>query len=253
VSFTFHRSAQRLGVTVLVAGLITTMTGCGSARGDGEVMVFAAASLTDVFTQIAADLEAEGGPRVTVSFAGSSTLSAQIIEGAPADVFASASLVQMEEVMRARPEAGAPVVFATNGLVIVVERGNPLGIRDVTDLADDDVTVAVADAQVPVGAYSAAMLAAAGVALEPVTLEFDVRGVLTKVELGEVDAGVVYATDASSSDGVDSIAVPDEFDQQAEYPIVALSDDDADAKAFISYVLSDAGRVRLDEFGFGAP
>lgn len=238
---------------VVVAGialLTATLASCGLAQDDEAVTVFAAASLTDVFTQIAADFEATGGPQVALSFAGSSTLAAQIVEGAPADVFASANLVQMDAVTTERPTVEPPAVFATNRLVIVVERGNPLGIKEVSDLADNTVLVALADPQVPVGRYSEAMFAAAGVAVEPVTFESDVRAVLAKVELGEVDAGVVYATDATGNAEVEVVAVPDGINQRAEYPIVALTSGDAGAEAFIDFVLSDAGRTRLAEFGF---
>lgn len=233
--------------------MIAASCSTGSSNQADSVTVFAAASLTDVFTALAHDMRAAGGPEITLSFAGSSTLATQLIEGAPADVFASANNEQMDRVIDVVATADAPTVFARNELVIVVEEGNPLGITDVAELARADVVLALADPAVPAGAYAAAMFAAAGITVEPATLESDVRSVLTKVELGEVDAGIVYATDAASSDRVDAIEVPDEIDQVAEYPVVALAAGDPDAISFIEYLMSEAGRERLIEFGFAVP
>jgi len=166
-----------------------------TSEPSGEVVVFAAASLTDALEAIAADLEAATpGLDVVFSFAGSQQLAAQIAEGAPADVFASADETQMDVVADAGLVAGEPRTFARNSLAIAVEPGNPLGIRGLADLARADVTLVLADEDVPAGRYAAAALEAAGVTVAPASLEVDVRAVLSKVALGEADAAPVTIT-----------------------------------------------------------
>lgn len=222
------------------------LAACGQPSDD-DVVVFAAASLTDAFGEIADAYTAETGDEVVVSFAGSSDLASQIGEGAPADVFASADLTNMADV---DPD-GSARVFATNGAEIVVEPGNPHAISTLADLADPDLLVVVCAEQVPCGAYTTEVLDRAGVDLTPVSFESNVKAVLTKVVLGEADAGIVYATDvAAADDTVDGVPIADEFDVEATYPIVAL---DAAGDAFVDFVLDDRAQQILREHGFGAP
>lgn len=226
----------------------------GSGEVTGELVVFAAASLTEAFTQIGRDFEAANpGVRVTFNFAGSSTLAQQINEGAPADVFASANPANMDVVTDAGAAAGDPVIFARNALVIVVAAGNPHGITGLADLADPDIKVALCAEQVPCGAASRTALDAAGVTLTPVTLEQDVRATLTKVTLGEVDAALVYQTDvAVAGDAAEAVEFPEALRAVNDYPIVALRDapNPSAAEAFVAHVLSDAGQAVLADAGF---
>lgn len=181
---------------------------------------------------------------------GSSTLVTQILEGAPADVFASADEANMD---KAGDAAVDPELFASNTLVIAVPAGNPKGIADLTDLAD--VTTVLCAAEVPCGAASAKLLDAAGVTIEAASLEQNVTAVLTKVETGEADAGLVYATDVIGRDDVEGVVPENADDVVNHYPIAALADapnPDA-AQAFVAFVLSDAGQAILAEFGFGKP
>lgn len=228
-----------------LVGLVAAVA-CG-APSDDDVVVFAAASLTDAFEEIVEAYTAETGDPVVVSFAGSSDLAAQIGEGAPADVFASADVANMAEV----DTAGSARIFATNRAAIVVEPGNPHAVSTLDDLTDPDLLVVVCAEQVPCGAYTSTVLDRAGVDLAPVSFESNVRAVLTKVVLGEADAGIVYATDVAAANGaVDGLAIDDEFDVEATYPIVALDDDGAE---FVEFVLGDRAQQILRDHGFGAP
>lgn len=260
-----HRSLRR-STAVGIAALALALAGCANAAPsatapsstdaaadtlDGEVSVYAAASLAGAFDEIATAFTAEH-PDVTVVpvYDGSSTLVTQILEGAPADVFASADEANMD---KAGDAAVDPELFASNTLVIAVPAGNPKGIADLADLAD--VTTVLCAAEVPCGAASAKLLDAAGVSIEAASLEQNVTAVLTKVETGEADAGLVYATDVIGRDDVEGV-VPDNADDVVNhYPIAALADapnPDA-AQAFVAFVLSDAGQAILAEFGFGKP
>ncbi|CAN5871039.1 molybdate ABC transporter substrate-binding protein [soil metagenome] len=252
------RTGRRLLCVALLA-----LSACSPATADptasdnalnGEVTVFAAASLTDAFTEIGQTFEAaHPGATVTFNFAGSQQLSTQIVEGAPADVFASADQRQMDSVVDAGLTAGAPAAFAGNRLEIAVEPGNPTGIATLADLARDDVTVVLAADEVPAGRYAREALDAAGVTAAPVSLETDVRGVLTKVSLGEADAGIVYASDiAAVGDRVDGVEIPDEHNVTAAYPIAALrsAPRSAAGQAFVAMVRSEVGQETLGRHGF---
>ncbi|MFK0402439.1 molybdate ABC transporter substrate-binding protein [Microbacterium sp. NPDC090225] len=260
-----HRSLRRATV-VGIAALALALAGCASAAPsapatsstdaaadtlDGELSVYAAASLAGAFDEIAAAFTAEH-PDVTVVpvYDGSSTLVTQIGEGAPADVFASADEANMD---KAGDAAVDPELFASNTLVIAVPAGNPKGIADLADLAG--VTTVLCAAEVPCGAASAKLLDAAGVSIEAASLEQNVTAVLTKVETGEADAGLVYATDVIGRDDVEAVVPENADDVVNHYPIAALEDapnPDA-AQAFVDFVLSDAGQAILAEFGFGKP
>ncbi|MEU1591199.1 molybdate ABC transporter substrate-binding protein [Micromonospora sp. NPDC005710] len=251
---------------LVAAGLAVSGCGAGDDRaagsnGDGRVTgtvtVFAAASLTESFTRIGKDFEAANpGSRVTVSFAGSSALATQITQGAPADVFASAAPANMTTVVEAGAADGTPTVFARNQLVIAVPRGNPEAVASLADLTRPGLKVALCAGQVPCGAAARTALDAAGVALTPVTLERDVKGVLAKVKLGEVDAALVYRTDtrAASAD-VTGVEFPESARAVNDYPIVALTEapNPNGAQAFVAYVRSAPAQAVLAEAGFQAP
>lgn len=230
--------------------------GDGAGRVDG-VTVFAAASLTEAFRDLAADFERRHpGRPVTLNLAGSQVLAGQILQGAPADVFASADSVQMRRVARAGLVEGSPRVFALNELVIAVAEGNPLEIRGPADLARDGVLSVLAAPEVPAGRYARRALDAAGVEPRPASLETDVKQVLAKVALGEADAGVVYSTDVRSAGGrVEAVPLAGGGDAAARYVVARLPDaphPDA-ARAFVDFLLSRGGRDVLAAHGFGAP
>ncbi len=221
------------------------LAGCGGSS-DGRLEVFAASSLRDVLPQV------DDAPRYT--FAGSDELAAQIRDGAGADLFLSAS----ERVARELREAGAveePVVFASNRLVVAVPSENPAGIDSLDDLERPGVTLVVAGEGVPVGDYARELFAAAGLedALENVvSFEQDVKGVLGKVALGEVDAGIVYATDvAAAGDDVRSVAVPDELQPDVGYYAAVVVEGDTEAAAsYLDRLLGDDGARALRAAGF---
>ncbi len=227
---------------------------------DGDLTVFAAASLTDAFTAIGEAFESEHPDvDVTFNFAASSDLVTQIIEGAPADVFASADQNNMTRLIEAglvdaERNDGDPATFATNSLAIIVEPGNPQGIASVEDLADPDLIVVTTDPEVPIGAYTQEVFDAAGVDVTPDSYEENVRGIVTKVVEGEADAGLVYVTDViAAGDGAEGVEIPADINVVAEYPIAAVADapnPDA-AAAFNEFVLSDDGQSILAEYGFG--
>ncbi|WP_433650568.1 molybdate ABC transporter substrate-binding protein [Micromonospora zamorensis] len=231
--------------------------GAADGRGTGAVTVFAAASLTESFRRIGKDFEAANpGSTVTLNVAGSSALANQINQGAPADVFASAAPANMAAVTEAGNADGTPTTFARNQLVIAVPRGNPGGVTGLADLSRPGVKVAVCANQVPCGAAARTALDTAGVALTPVTLEQDVKGALAKVKLGEVDAALVYRTDArAASADVTGVEFPESARAVNDYPIVALKEapNPAGARAFVAYVRSAPAQAVLAEAGFQAP
>ncbi|TDW30542.1 molybdate ABC transporter substrate-binding protein [Cryobacterium psychrophilum] len=250
---------------VLAATLIVALAGCAStpvARPSGtndlhgSVIVFAAASLTAPFTLMKAAFEAEHpGTTITLNFAGSSDLVTQIIEGAPADVFASADTRNMARLTEVSL-ADAPVDFASNTLTIVVPPGNPGGIESFDDLARTGVSTVVCAPQVPCGAAAVAVEAATGVALTPVSEEFSVTDVLGKVSSRAADAGLVYVTDAlAAGSAVEGIAFPESAGIVNTYPIAALTDsrNPALAAAFAVWVASAPAQKILRVAGFGRP
>ena len=234
-----------------------TPSAAGSGSGlSGALTVYAAASLAAAFDELSTMFE-ERHPSVDVrpiAYDGSSTLATQLIEGAPADVFAAADERSMTRVVD-EGLAVDPRVFATNTLVLVVPAGNPAGIRGLDDLADPAATVVLCAAEVPCGAASATLLSNAGVEASVDSYEQNVTAVLTKVAAGEADAGLVYVTDASTTRAVDAIEVDAGEDVVNRYPIVALKDaaNPRAADAFVRFVLGDEGRRVLSDLGFGAP
>jgi molybdate transport system substrate-binding protein len=221
-----------------------------TSSGDVALTVYAAASLTDAFQEIAGDFElANPGVDVEFNFAGSSDLAAQINEGAPADVFASANQTQMDAVGDAVPD---PQLFASNTLTIAVPTDNPAGITGLGDLAKDGVRLVICAPDVPCGAATAALVQAQGVMLHPVSEEANVTDVLGKVASGEADAGIVYVTDIARADGVKGVALAGADDAVNLYPIGALkaSAHPAQAQAFVDFVLGDQGQAVLASYGF---
>ena len=245
-----RRTSAVLAGALACAGL----SGCANAGSSHELTVFAAASLTEPFTQIARGFEdSRPGVEVTVVHGGSSSLAAQIVAGAPADVFASADDAQMTAV--APLVAGEPAMFATNTLTVVVPAGNPAGVTSLADLADPAVVSVICAVQVPCGAGARTLASLEGVTLRPASEEGSVTDVLGKVETGQADAGVVYATDVQRARGVEEVVIEGADQVVAHYPIAALNDaaDASLANAFVAYVTSDAGQAVLASHGFGAP
>ncbi len=240
----------------VVAGVaaLLIMTSCGGTRRD-EIVISAAASLGDVFAAFEVEFE-EFNPDIDVvlNLGGSSTLREQILAGAPVDVFAPASLTVMDDVVAEGVVAGEVSVFATNELVIAVPAGNPGGVSGLADLGRPELLVGLCSAEVPCGALAAQVLDAAGVVAAPDTFEPDVRALRTKLALGELDVGLVYATDVLGDDSLRSI----EIEQQGlstRYPIAVISrsGDRASARRFVDFVLSSAAAARLKTAGFGTP
>lgn len=228
----------------------------GGAEVGGEVVVFAAASLTESFTELGARFEdVNPGVTVKVNFGASSALATQINEGAPADVFAAASPTTMALVT----ETGAasdPTTFARNTLEIAVPAGNRGGITGLADFAEEDKKIALCADQVPCGAAARKALDAADVTAAPDTLERDVKAVLTKVALGEVDAALVYRTDVlAAGDEVEGIEFPEAEQAVNDYPVAILAEapNAAGATAFVEFVRSEQGRAVLAEAGFDEP
>jgi molybdate transport system substrate-binding protein len=259
------RPARPLLAAVAVLGALAA---CGGSSGgaapaaddgdvgvEGTVTVFAAASLTDAFADVAAAFEDEHpGVTVELSFAGSPSLREQVLEGAPADVVATAD----EEVMADLVDEGAvgePVLFATSRLQLAVPAGNPAGVTGLDDLARDELLVGLCAEGVPCGELARRVLAAAGITPAPDTEEPDVRALLAKIEAGELDAGLVYTTDVRAASGaVEGIDVP-AGEATTRYPIATVADaphPDA-AAAFVAFVTSPAGRDVLADHGFGPP
>ncbi len=229
----------------------------GAGSGDRTTLtVFAAASLTTPFEELEKSFEADH-PDVDVrlSFGGSSDLVAQLAEGAEADVFASADTRNMDTLVDAGLAAGDPAEFATNTLTIAVPPGNPAGVEDLSDLADEDLEVVVCAPEVPCGSAALEVARAAGITLAPDSEEQSVTDVLGKIAAGEGDAGLVYVTDVTAAgDGVEGIDFPEAADVVNHYPIVAVEGaSQADlAQEWIALVLGE-GRAVLAEAGFGPP
>ena len=234
----------------------TTDAAAAETALEGDITVFAATSLTDAFTELGTSFESDN-PDVAVAFnfGASSALREQILAGAPADVFASANTSNMDEVVDGGA-ASDPQDFVTNLLEIAVPAGNEAGITGLDDFANPDLLIGLCAEEVPCGEFGRDALATAGVTPSIDTNEPDVRSLLTKVEAGDLDAGIVYVTDVmAAGDAVEGIDIPADDNVVATYPIAALTDaasrDVADA--FVEFVLSDEGRDILQSYGFDAP
>ena len=223
----------------------------------GNLTVLAAASLTDAFNKIGEQFKAKhAGADVKFSYAGSPTLVTQIQQGAPADVFASADQPNMQKVVDGGLNSGQPKVFARNKLQIVVQAGNPKQIKSLADLANPAVKVDVCAPGVPCGTYATAVFGKANVKVTPVSQEDNVKAVVTKVSLGEADAGIVYTTDVKAGGSkVEGVAIPDDQNVVANYPIVQLktASNQKAAEAFIAMVTGSQGQKTLAEYGFLSP
>jgi molybdate transport system substrate-binding protein len=248
---------------LVAAGAVLALSACGSGEAAPgapparELTVFAAASLTETFTGLGERFEA-ANPGVTVrfNFGGSSDLAQQIVNGAPADVFAAASDATMKTVTDAGATAAPPAVFATNVLQIATAPGNPKGIAAFADLARPDLKVVVCAPQVPCGATAEKIEKATGVALRPVSEELDVKSTLGKVTTGDADAGLVFVTDVTSAgDDVQGVSFPEARQAVTNYPIAVLADaPQADlAGRFQDLVTGEQGRAALEAVGFGTP
>ncbi len=233
--------------------LTLVLAACGGRSEPPVVNVFAASSLADAFTEIAAAYEAgHPGVEVRLNLAGSSALREQILEGAPADVFAAADESTMEALVDAGGVAGAPVVFAVNRLVIAVPAGNPAAVSGLADFADPDLLVGLCSAGVPCGDLARTVLARAGVSASIDTDEPNVRALAAKIADGELDAGLVYATDIPTGD-LAALPIPEQVDATTNYTIAALAGAADDAAPFVDYVRSAEGRGILARYGFGLP
>ena len=240
--------------TAIFLAVVTLLTGCDAGGDDrAEVLVFGAASLTTVFAEIGTAFE-EANPNIAIdlNFAGSSSLREQILAGAPADVFASANEDNMAHVVAGLAEPISPVVFARNDPVIAVPSGNPGNISGLGDLTDPDLLIGLCAVEVPCGEIAHTVLAKAGITPSIDTAEPNVRALLTKIEAGELDAGIVYRTDVVERSRADSIAIPEPFEVEAVYPIAALTDQAA-ASEFVGFVLSTDGQSILARHGFLGP
>lgn len=247
-----------------VAATALVLSACGASSGSGgstTLTVFAAASLTDTFEDLADRFsEVHDGVDVQLSFAGSSDLVTQIREGAPADVIATADERTMRSLVDGGQVAAEPQNFVSNTLVIAVPAGNPQDINSLESLADPLLDVVVCAPQVPCGSAAQTVEQSAGITITPVSEEPAVTDVLGKVANGQADAGLVYRTDASGADEVDAVEFPESDDAVNLYPIAPVADaGNADAEnaeaaqQFVDFVLSDEGRAVFDAAGFGAP
>jgi molybdate transport system substrate-binding protein len=248
---------------MLAALLLVTAVACGKSEPQasspktavtGHVTVFAAASLTAAFTDLGKQFESQNpGAKATLNFAASSALANQIVEGGQADVFASADEANMKKVAA---QTNAPKTFARNRLEIVVEKGNPKQIHGLADLAKSGLVVVLCAAHVPCGNFADQALAKANVTVKVASREDNVKAVLTKVQLGEADAGIVYVTDVKSGgDKIEGVEVPDAQNVIATYPIatVKAAKNAAGAQAFVDLVTSAAGSQTLQRYGFLPP
>ncbi|MCB5166742.1 molybdate ABC transporter substrate-binding protein [Streptomyces bambusae] len=263
---------RRAAAAVLTAALLVPLAACGdnssndsgsgSAEETGaaapkgaELTVLAASSLTDVFKTAGAAYEkAHPGTKIKFSFAGSQELAAQVKQGAPADALVTADTKTMDGLTA--DLGGTPVVIAKNRLVIATTKGNPHKVGALKDLADTKLKVVLAAPEVPVGRYSKKILDAQKVTVKPVSLEPNVRAVLSKVELGEADAGLVYKTDAAKAAGkVEAVVIPDAQNAVASYPAATLkqSENAAAAAAFVAWLSTPEAQQILRDAGFQQP
>jgi len=255
--------------TLLLAALFAVVSCGGSPQSQeptgsasavppsGTITIFAASSLTNAFDRLGDELtRLYPATRYTFNYGSSSTLATQIVNGAPADVFASADELNLQKVVDAALLQGSASIFATNRLQIAVAPGNPKRISSLADLARRDLVVVVAAPSVPAGKYALDALGKAGVALTPASQEIDVRAVLNKVALGEADAGIVYVTDVRSAAGrVAGVEIPEQHQVIARYPVGALKESRKGRLSllFVAFLLGPDGQRVLGDFGFTRP
>ena len=243
-------------VSLLAASCGGTAT-AASSKPTGTVVVFAAASLSGAFDKIGTQFEkANPGVSMKFNYAGSSSLATQIKQGAPADVFASADTQSMNTVTSGGGADGSPQTFAKNRMEIIVAPGNPKHITSVADLAKSGVQVVTCASAVPCGIYAQQIFKKAGITVKPVSEETSVSSVVTKVTLGQADAGIVYVTDVKANGSkTTGVAIPANENQITSYPIAEIkgAPNPTASAAFISYVLGGAGQQVLKSFGFMPP
>jgi molybdate transport system substrate-binding protein len=235
-------------------------TTSGTATGtplQGELLVSAAASLSGAFAELGSDFEAaHPGVEVQLNLGSSASLRQQVLEGAPADVFASADQSNMAQVVDAGETAGDPAIFARNRMEIAIPAGNPARITGLDDFANDELLIGLCAEQAPCGTYAREVLRNAGVTPSVDSNEPDALALLTKIEAGELDAGITYLTDVlSTGDDVEGLTIPEDVNVVAEYPIATLAgapNPDAAAR-FVAFVLSGRGQAILDGYGFSSP
>lgn len=247
---------RSLSVTISSISLLAVVAGCsGPAPERRDIVVSAAASLTDALAAIETGFEdAYPAMDVRLNLGASSALREQILEGAGVDVFASADVANMEALIEAG-EAESSQVFAANLLQIAVPAGNPAGITGLADFARDEFVIGLCVEGVPCGDFARQVLTTAGVAPAVDTNETDVRALIAKIQVGELDAGIAYVTDVLASEGVEGIDIAPESNVVAEYPIAVLNGapNSDGAKTFVGYVISADGQEILQRFGFGPP
>lgn len=241
-----------MGRAAAAAVALVALAGCGPpSDGPERATVLAASSLRPVFERAAAEL----GAQATFSFAGSSRLVAQVQDGTPADVVATADQESMASLQRAGLLARPPVPLAASRLAIAVEPGNPAAVRSLTDLSRPGLVVVLAAPAVPLGRYTAEALRRARVTVRPVSLEDDAAAAAARVERGEADAAVVYVNQVQGRPGLEAVAIPDPHNVRATYPIALLqaSPHPAAGRRFVELIRSAAGRRLLAEAGFDTP
>ncbi|MDQ3660692.1 MAG: molybdate ABC transporter substrate-binding protein [Actinomycetota bacterium] len=249
----------RVATIASVIALAVSLSACAGEAGDGNeqseasrVTVFAASSLSPAFEAMALELE-ESSPDTSVrfNFGSSSDLATQLEQGARADVYASADEANMTRLMDAGLVPGEPSVLVKNKLEIIVAAGNPEGIRSLEDLEDPDLVLSLCNKECPAGKYAAEVLDQAGVSVKPDSLETEVRAVVTRLQVGEADAGIVYASDVASAGGeVEGVQIPAADNVIATYPIAELREASTAAGEFVDFALSERGRALLEEHGF---
>jgi molybdate transport system substrate-binding protein len=250
------RTKTRVTLPLLLSAALL-LAPIARAAAAGELTVSAAASLSGALPEIAKAFEqAHPGVTVHANFAGSSTLVQQIREGAPVDVFLSADESNVQKLVDAGDVAGTPTVFARNRLAILVQPGNPKQIHGIADLARPGLVLSLCGPTVPAGRYAREIFAKAGVAVPETSQELDVKAVVSRVVLGEADAGVVYVTDVrAAGERVSGIDIPDGQNVVAQYPAAALkrASDPAQAAAFAGFLRAEAAQAILSRYGFLAP
>jgi molybdate transport system substrate-binding protein len=269
MSYALSPAGRRTALAVLTAALLVPLAACGNDDGTNDsakkaggsagapkadLTVLAASSLTDVFETAGAAYEKENpGTKVNFSFAGSQELAAQVKQGAPADALVTADTKTMDGL---RSDTGSPTVIAKNRLVIAVGEGNPKKIAELKDLSESELKVVLAASEVPVGRYSKQILDSQKIDVKPVSQEPNVRAVLSKVELGEADAGLVYKTDAATAPKkVDAVKIPDAENAIADYPAATLktSRHSEAAAAFVKWLSTPTAQKILRDAGFEKP
>ena len=251
--------ARRLLSMGSVIGLLCTLSACGRNESKVNIDVYAAASLSTAMTSMAEAFEnAEPNIRIVLNFAGSATLVEQIKQGAPADVVVFADDQQMADLVEnGNVNKDSVTTIATNSLTLVIEKGNPLNITSLSDLASPQIRTVLCDVTQPCGKYSAHILERANIVVEPRSRETSVSGVAQKVASGEADAGIVYVTDAlANASKLDAVSIDKSINVSNNYPIAALTElstaEQRATQTFIDFVLGDGQKI-LNDYGFVSP